>query len=175
MKELKKYQGGGAVRAAKRMSKLLKPVKKGKYTIPAEYKNVPTKSAYIKTSKIPKGVAAKSLTKKYSKLLNPPTSTKRVKVTPKKRIDTYQDSKTKKTINKANRSLSDYSKKKLGKGFANTREYQRSGSGKLEKGIKGFGDFPDAGLIEAGYNLKKKYGKPKMIKGGSLRRSRTFK
>ncbi len=175
MKKLKKYQLGGAAKAAKRISKLMKPVKTGKYTIPAKYRNVPTQSEYIKTSKVPKGASSKKLTKKYSKLLNPPTSTKRVKIAPKKRIDTYGDSKVRTVLNKNSvaSNLSNDSKKKLGQGFKNTRKYQGFGKPKKIESFVFF-DTKDLGLWEAGKKLKKrntKNSKPKMVKGGSLRRS----
>ena len=175
MKELKKYQRGGAAKVAKKMSELVnRSVKTGKsYTKPAKYKNVPTHSEYVRTKKVPKAAPAKKLTKKYSKLLNPPTSTKRVKIAPKKRINTYEDSKTRNVLNRNSTVLSNDSKKKLGQGFENTRKHQGFGMPKKIENFVFF-DTKDAGLHEMGEKLKKgntKWSKPKMMKGGSLRRS----
>jgi hypothetical protein len=178
MKELKKYQLGGAAKVAKKMSKLVnRSVKTGKsYTKPAKYKNVPTHSEYVRTKKVPKGAPAKKLTKKYSKLLNPPTSTKRVKIKPKERIDEYTGSKSgmaRSTLNRNSTAFSDNTKKKFGQGFKDTRKHQGF---RMPKKIESFVffDTKDSGLREMGEKLKKrntKWSKPKMVKGGSLRRT----
>jgi hypothetical protein len=151
MKNLTKYQRGGAAKVAKKMSKLVnRSVKTGKsYTKPAKYKNVPTHSEYVRTKKVPKGAPAKKLTKKYSKLLNPPTSTKTVQIAPKKRIETYKDSKARGILNRNSTVLSNDSKKKLGRSFKESREYQGFGRPKkIENYV--FFDTKDLGLQEMG-------------------------
>lgn len=143
---MKKYQKGGAVRAAKRMSKALKPVKKGVTKTKAEPARTIDTGKYIKNKNIKKGMSTKPLTSKYSKVM------KNIKAVPSKKVDLYGPSSMKKAVNKAKsrKPLSSSLSKKVKTNF-----------GAAEWSTKG---YP--------YNFeKRRLPKPKMMKGGSLRRS----
>ena len=163
---MKKYQGGGAVRAAKKMSKLMKPVKTGVAKTTAKPARTIDTGKYIKNkdikSKLNKAtMSTKPLTKKYSKVM------KKEKAVPPKKYTTYGSSPIKKTIDKSKGKLNPSLSEKVKDSFMGTRV----------KGMKDnvFGSYPDEYLGDMGYELKKKYGKPKMMKGGSLRRSKKHK
>ena len=158
MKKLKKYQLGGATKIAKRMSKLMKPVKTGVAKTKARPATTIDTGKYIKNKDIKKGMSTKPLTKKYSKVM------KKVKAVPSKKYTTYGPSSIKKTIGKSTDKLSPGLSKKVKDRWMDTRV----------RGMKDnvFGQYPDEELSKMGDKLKTKYSKPKMVKGGSLRRSR---
>ena len=158
MKKLKKYQRGGAIKVAKKISKLMKPVKTGVAKTKARPATTIDTGKYIRNKDIKKGMSTKPLTKKYSKVM------KKVKAVPSKKYTTYGPSPIKKTIDKSTGKLSLGLSRKVKDGWMDTRV----------RGMKDnvFGQYPDYELSEMGDRLKTKYGKPKMIKGGSLRRSR---
>lgn len=155
---IKKYQRGGAAKVAKKMSKLMKPVKTGVAKTKAKPATTIDTGKYIKNKDIKKGMSTKPLTKKYSKVM------KKVKAVPSKKYTTYGSSPIKKTIDKSKGKLNPSLSKKVKDSFMGTRV----------KGMKDnvFGQYPDYELGKMGDKLKTKYGKPKMVKGGSLRRSR---
>ena len=157
MKELKKYQLGGAAKVAKKMSKLMKPVKTGVSKTKARPARTIDTGKYIKNKDIKKSMSTKPLTKKYSKVMQ------KQKAVPPKKYTTYGSSPIKKTIDKSKGKLNRSLSKKVKDSFMGTRV----------KGMKDnvFGSYPDEYLGEMGERLKRKYGKPKMVKGGSLRRS----
>lgn len=158
MKKLKKYQLGGATKIAKRMSKLMKPVKTGVAKTKAKPARTIDTGKYIKNKDIKKGMSTKPLTKKYSKVMQ------KQKAVPSKKYTAYGPSSIKKTIGKSKGKLSPSLSKKVKDSFMGTRV----------KGMKDnvFGQYPDYELGKMGDKLKTKYAKSKMVKGGSLRRSR---
>ena len=161
---MKKYQGGGAVRAAKRMSKALKSVKTGKKAktfYQPEY--IRDTGKYVKNKNLSKltnkklstsgqALTIKPLTKKYSKILEQAPSQKA------STTDLYGRSPMKKALDKAKsrKPLSSSLKKKAQDNFF----------------ISQYNKTPNPFTNRVEKRTKSMLPKPKMVKGGTLRKSR---